>query len=84
MYIFPMLADEGRVVDSYIDCFSSISGNVFIILAYYLEVGDIGSGMGVGQFVLVNCTSDVTVVFFDSIFQTSAGLYYVGKVTTFF
>ena len=34
--------------------------------------------------LLVNCTSEVTAVFLDSIFQTSAGLSYGGKVTIFF
>ena len=32
---------EGRVVDSYMNgCFS----NLFTVLVYYLEVGDVGSG----------------------------------------
>ena len=47
-------------------------------------MGDVGSGMVVGHTVLVNCTSDMTVVFFNSIFQTSGGLSYVGKDTIFF
>ena len=40
--------------------------------------------MVVGHTLLVSCTGDMTVVFINSIFQTSAGLYYVGKVTNFF
>ena len=31
--------------------------------------------------MLVNCIRSITIVFFYSIFQTSAGFSYVGKVT---
>ena len=54
--------------------FSSFSGKLFAILVCYLEVEDVGSGLVVGNTVLVNCTGDMTIVFFYSIFQTSAGL----------
>ena len=36
--------------------------------------------MIVGHTFLVNCTSDVSTVFFDSILQTSAGLSYVERL----
>ena len=71
---FCCVAVEGMVVDSNMNGFSSFSGNLFTILVYYLEVGDIDSGMGAGHTVLVSCTGDLNVVFFNSIFQTSAGL----------
>ena len=64
--------------------FSSFPGNLFAILMYYFEVGDVGFGMIVGHTLLVNSTGDVTVVFFDFLLQTSVGLTYVGKVTIFF
>ena len=71
---------EGRVVYSNMNGFS---GNLFAISVCYLEVGDVGSGMVVGYIVFLNCTGDVTVVFFNSIFQKSSGLSYAGKVTIF-
>ena len=46
--------------------FSSFSANMFSILFYYFEVGDVGFGMIVGHTVLVNCTGDITSVSFDS------------------
>ena len=36
-----------------------------------------------GYTVLVNCTGDMTAVFFDSILSASAGLTYVGEVAVF-
>ena len=51
---------------------------------YYFEKGDVGFGMIVGYTVLVNCTGDVTAVFFYSILETLAGLIYVGEVAIFF
>ena len=85
MYISCVVV-EGRVVDSDMNSFStlsSFSGNLFAILVYYLQVRDVSCGMVVGNTVLVNCTVDMTVVFFYSIFQTSAGLSYVGKFAIF-
>ena len=35
---------EGRVVDSNMNGFSNFSGNLFAVLVYYLEVGDVVSG----------------------------------------
>ena len=35
---------EGRVVNSNMNGFSSFSGNLFSILVYYLEVGNVGLG----------------------------------------
>ena len=62
------------------DGFSSSSGNLLAVLVYYLEVGDVGSGVVDGNAVLVNCTVDMAIVFFNAIFQTSIGLSYVRKV----
>ena len=52
--------------------FSSFSGNLFATLVYYLEVEDVDSGMVIRNALLVNCTGDMTVVCFYTIFQTSA------------
>ena len=49
------------------DGFSSFTGNLFAVLIYYFEMGDVGFGMIVGYTVLVNSTGDMTAVFFDSI-----------------
>ena len=49
------------------DGFSSFPGNLFAVLIYYFVMGDNGFRMIVGYTVLVNCTGDVTAVFFDSI-----------------
>ena len=62
----------------------SFSADLFAILVYCLEMGDVGSRMVVANTVLANYTDDVTTAFFYSIFQTSAGITYVGKVTIFF
>ena len=78
---FSCMIVEGRVVDSNMDGFS---GNVFAILVYYLEVGDAGMGVIVGNAVYVNCTGDLTVVSIYSIFKTSANFSYVRKATIFF
>ena len=75
---------EGWVVISNMDNFSSLSGNLFTVLVCYPEVGDVGIGVGVGNSVYVNCTGDMTIVLFYSIFQTSAGFSHVWKVATFF
>ena len=66
------------------DGFSSFPGNLFTVLIYYFEVGDVCLGMIVGHTVLVNCTGDMTAVFFYSILETLTGLTYVGKVAVFF
>ena len=75
---------KGRIVDSDMNGFSTFSGNFCTILGCYLEVGDVCSGMVVGNTVLVNCSGDMTVLFFYSIFKTSVVLPYVGKVAIFF
>ena len=80
---FSCLAVEGRVVDSNMNSFSSFSGNLLAILVYYLEVGDVGFGVVVGNAVFVNCTGYMTTVFFYSIFQTSAEFSYIRKVVIF-
>ena len=59
---------EGRVVDSNLDDFSSFSGNLFAVLVNYFEMEDIASGMVDGNAVFVNCTSEIIIVFFYSIF----------------
>ena len=47
------------------DAFPCFPGNLFAVFIYYFEMGDVGFGMIVGHTVLVNCTGDVTAVFFD-------------------
>ena len=54
--------------------FSSFSGNLFAVLVYYLEVGDVGSVVVIGNAVFLNCTSDMT-----TIFQTYPGFSSVRK-----
>ena len=68
----------GRVDDSNMDDPSSLSNNLFADLVYYLEVGEFGLGWLL-DILFVNCTSDMTIVFFYSVFQTSAGFSYVRK-----
>ena len=84
MHIFSHVIVEGRVVNSNMNGFSSFPGNLFAVLVYYFEVRDVGFGMIVGHTVLVNSTADVTVVLFDSILQSSAGLTYIRMVKIFF
>ena len=81
---FSCVTVEGRVVDSKQHGFSIFSGNVFAALVYYPEVGDVGMGLVVGNAVFVNCTGDMTIVFFYSVFKTSAGFSNVRKVAIFF
>ena len=54
---------EGRIANSNINGFSSFPGNLFTILVYYFEVGDVGIGMIVGHTVLVNFSGYMTAVF---------------------
>ena len=72
------------VVDSNMNCFSNYTGNLLAVLVYYLEVRDVGYGVIAGNDMFVNCTDDMTIVFFYSIFQTSAGFSYVRKIVIFF
>ena len=58
---------EGKDVDSNLDGFSSFSGNLFAVLVYYLEVGDVGFGGGCWKYCVLNCTGNMAVVFFYSI-----------------
>ena len=46
---FSFVTIEGKVVNSNMNDFSSFSGNLFSILFYYLEVGDVGLGMVAGN-----------------------------------
>ena len=75
---------EGRFVDSNMDDFFSFISNLFAAMAYSLEVGDVGSGVFIGNAVYINCTGDITITFFYSIFQASVGFSYVGKVVILF
>ena len=84
MYIFFCIAVEDSIINSHMNGFSRFPSNLFAILVYYSEVEYVCIGMVVGHTVLVNSTGDMTAVFFAPILQTSAGLTYVGKVTTFF
>ena len=70
----------GRVVDSNINSFSSFSGNLFALFIYYLGVEDVGLGVVVAKAAFVNCSGDMTIVFYSSIFQTYTGFFYVRKV----
>ena len=72
---------ESRVTDSNMDCLSS---NLFAVLVYYHEVGGVGSGVIVGNAMYVNCTGDMTIVFFHCLFQTSAPFSYVRRVAISF
>ena len=69
---FSKVTVEGRFVDSNMNGLSSFSSTLFAILVCYLKVGDVGSGVIVGNTAFVNCTGDMTIAFFYSIFQTSA------------
>ena len=40
--------------------------NLFAVFFYYLELGDVGSGVVAGHAVLANYTGDMTIVFFYS------------------
>ena len=61
-----------------------ISASLFAVRVYYLEVGHVGFGIVVGNDVFVNSTAFMTIVFFYSIFQISAGFSYVWKLVIFF
>ena len=53
---------EGSIVDSYMDGFSSLSGNLFSVFIYCPEFGDVGSGVVIGHTVFLHCTGDMTCV----------------------
>ena len=78
---FSCVVVESMFVYSKMDGFS---GYLFALLVYYLEVGDICLVMLVGNAMYVNCTGDMTIMFFNSIFQTPAGSSYVRKVAISF
>ena len=84
MYIFPVLQPRAGLLILDTDSFSSFPGNLFAVLIYYPEVGDVSSGLVVGKVMFVYCTGDMTIVFFYSMFQTSAGFSYMRKVALFF
>ena len=54
-----------QVVDPDVDGFS---GNLFAVLIYYFEVGDVSTGMVAGFTVDVNCTDYMIAMFLYSIF----------------
>ena len=58
--------------------------NLFAILVYYLEAEGVGLRVIVGNAMFVNYTGDMTIVFFYTIFNTSAGFTYVRMVAIFF
>ena len=62
---FSCVAAEGRIVNSNINA-SLVLWQLVCYLGLLFEVGDVDSGMTVGHTVLVNCTGDVTTVFFNS------------------
>ena len=47
-------------------------------------MGDVGLEMDVGNGVYVNCTGEITIVFFYSVFLIHAGFFNVRKVAIFF
>ena len=59
---FSCVTVVGRVVDSNMNGFCRCSGNLFAILIYYVEVGDVGLGVVVENTVFVNCTFHLTKV----------------------
>ena len=64
MYSFSVLQLRAELLILNMNDFSSFSSNLFVILVYYLEVGDVGCGIVAENIVLVNLTGDMTVVFF--------------------
>ena len=48
---FSCVIVEVMALDTKMDGFSSFSGNMFAVLVYYLEVGDVGAGVVVGNAV---------------------------------
>ena len=60
------------------------SANMFAVLIYYFEVGDVGMGLVVGFTVVVNSTCYMTAMFFHSMSQTSAGFISARLTATFF
>ena len=83
MCIFYCVTVEGRVVDCNMDGFCSFSYDLFAALTCSVEVGDVGSRVIVGHVVYVNCTGDMIILVFYSVFQASAGFSYVRKVSIF-
>ena len=83
MSIFHRLQLRAELLISNIDGLYNFPGNLFAVLIYYCDMGDVVFGMIVGYTVLVNCTGDMTAVLFDSILYTLAGLTYVGEVAIF-
>ena len=74
---------ERRVVDSNMHGFCRHPGNLIVFLVYNLKLEDVGSRVVVGNTVHVNCTDNMTSVFFFSIFQTSAEFSCERKDTIF-
>ena len=77
MYIFPVLGLRVGLLLLIWMASWAIFGSLFSILVYYLEMGDVGLEMIVGNAVFVNCTGNMTILFF---YSTSAGFSYVRKV----
>ena len=72
------------VVDSDVDGFPGFSCNLFGVLIYYFEVGDVGMGVVVGFTLDVNCTNYMAGMFFRSVLQTSLALTNVKFTATVF
>ena len=58
---FSRVTVEITVVDSSMDGSSSFSGTLPTVVVYCLKVGDVGSGVVVGNAVFVNCAGDMTL-----------------------
>ena len=72
---------DWRVGESNIDGFS---GKMLAVIVYYLDVGDDGFRVIVGNALYVNCNGDLINTLFHSIFQTSAWFSNEWKVIIFF
>ena len=75
---------ECQIVDPGLDSFPGWYCNLFTVLIYYFEVGDLVMGVVFACTVDIYCTGFMTATFFHSIFQTSAGLSNVKLTATSF
>ena len=72
---------DGWVVDPDIDVFPGFPGNLFVVLIFYIEVGEFGEGVVVGTTVDVNCIGYMTAMMFHS---TPTRPTHVTLIETFF
>ena len=68
MYIFAVLQLSARLLILMWIASLAFSGNLFTVLIYYFEVGDVDMRVVVGFTVDVNCTCYMTAMSFHSIF----------------